>query len=86
MHFMDKIPTTFEMDGLYTDRDIEDRFFVMKPCVDCLKYTKQDVRVSDKVCSYCGGNLTKNGRYWYSLRTFTGEKKFTQTQIKTMGR
>ena len=74
------------MDGMYTEKDIADRFFVMKPCVNCQKYNKQDTREKDHVCIYCKtGLLSKNGRYWYSLRTFPGDKKFTAAQRKTLG-
>lgn len=77
--------TTLEMDGLFTEEDINNRFFVMKPCVECTKYSKQDIREPDKRCVYCEGRLSPNGRYWYSLRTFPGDKKLTAADKKKLG-
>lgn len=77
--------TTLEMMGIFTERDKADRFFVMKPCIDCQRYCKQDTREKDKPCIYCKGYLSKNGRYWFSLRTFPGERRFTAAQRRTLG-
>lgn len=82
---MTKVPTTLEMDGLYTDEDIANRHFVMKPCVSCGKYTKQDVRVANVPCQYCGGAMAIASNYWMSIRTFNPSKKFTAADRKKMG-
>lgn len=79
------VRTTFEMDGLYTEKDIADRFFVMKPCINCGKYNKQDLRVGDKPCVYCGGKMGVASTYWSSLRTFKEGRKLTAADRKKMG-
>lgn len=84
-HQTSKVPTTLEMDGLFTEEDIKNRFFVMKPCSVCLKFSKQDTRERDKPCSYCGGALGINGRYWASIRTWRGDKKLTLADQKKIG-
>lgn len=82
---MNKVPTTFEMDGLYTEEDIANRFFVMKPCIECGKYTKQDVRVDNVPCQYCGGDMAIASNYCMSIRTFNPSKKLTAADRKKMG-
>lgn len=79
------IPTTFEMDKLFTETDINNRFFVMKPCVSCYKYSKHDIREETKTCPYCGKMITKNGRYWYSIRTWDNSKKISAADQKKLG-
>lgn len=32
--------TTFEMDGLFTQEDIDNRHFIMGQCLDCKEWTK----------------------------------------------
>lgn len=71
---MNKIPTTLEMDGLITKEDIDNRFFLMKPCKKCLKFSKHDMRVAEKQCPFCGGEMSRNGNYCYSIRTFNNRK------------
>ena len=78
-----KIPTTPEMDRIYTEEDIANRHFVMKPCVDCSKFTKQDLRTEDKLC-VCGGRLSRNGRYWSSVRTWKPSKKLSAADQKKL--
>lgn len=82
---MSKIPTTLEMDGLLTEEDARDRHFVMKPCISCGKYTKQDMRTDNVPCQYCGGGMGKNGSQWYSIRTFNPSKKLSAADRKKMG-
>lgn len=45
------IPTTAEMDGLLTQEDMRNRFYVMLQCTGCSKWTKQDQRKPQKPCS-----------------------------------
>lgn len=78
------IPTTFEMDGLFTQEDINNRFFVMKPCIVCLKYSKHDIREKTKDCPYCHGEMGINGRYWYSIRTWNIGKRLTAADQKKL--
>lgn len=78
------IPTTFEMDGLFTQEDIDNRFYVMKPCTECLKYSQHDIREKTKDCPYCHGMMGINGRYWYSLRTYNMNKRLTATDQKKL--
>lgn len=79
-----KIPTTFEMDGLFTEKDIADRHFVMKPCTECAKYSKHKIGENDP-CPYCNGKIGVNGRYWFSLRTWKGDKKLTAADKRKLG-
>ena len=79
------VRTTFEMDGLYTEEDINNRHFVMKPCIVCGKYTKQDVRKENVPCQFCGGDMAISSSYWMSIRTFNPKKKFTAAERKKMG-
>ena len=81
----DGIRTTFEMDGLFTQRDLHDRFYIMKPCLECAKYTKQDLRMADKPCVFCGGEMGKSSTYWNSLRTFKEGRKLSAADRKKMG-
>lgn len=82
---MNKAPTTFEIDGLYTEEDIANRHFVMKPCIDCGKYTKQDMRTDNVPCQYCGGPMGNNSSYWASLRTWRSDRKISAADRKKMG-
>lgn len=82
---MTKVPSTLEMDGIYTEDDVANHFFVMKPCVDCGKYTKQDTRNNDKPCMYCGGAMGIASNYWASLRTYRPNRKITAADRKKMG-
>lgn len=53
---LDRTPTTFEMDGLFTQEDIDNRNRVMKRCNVCNKWREQNLEdKSDKPC----GNETK---------------------------
>lgn len=82
----DGIRTTFEMDGLYTTEDIQNRFFIMMPCVECGKYTKQDKREHIKPCQYCKGEMGVASNYHYSIRTWSTSKVVTPADRKKMGR
>lgn len=79
------IRTTLEMDKIYTEDDIKNRFYVMKPCSSCAKYSKHDTRVRDEACPYCRGKISPNGRFWYSIRTWTGDRKLTVADKKKLG-
>ena len=81
------IPTTFEMDKLLTQEDIDNRFFVMKPCIPCGKYTKQDVRVREtKPCAYCYENkFSIASNQWASLRSWNPTKRLSAAERKKMG-
>lgn len=63
------IPTTAEMDGLRTTIDMKERFFIMKKCQPCSKFTRQDLRKKSKPCDYCGSTSfdLKSSK---SLRTY----------------
>lgn len=82
---MSKTPTTFEMDSLYTEEDIANRFFVMKPCIECGKFTQQDVRHKDDPCQYCEGKMGISSSYWMSLRTWRPDRKISAIDRKKMG-
>lgn len=80
------IPTTLEMDKIFTEKDTADRFFIMKPCVDCGLYTKQDTRAeNNKPCSYCGGKMGLSSTYWCSIRTWVTNRRLTPADRKKMG-
>lgn len=78
------VPTTLEMDGLFTEEDIKNRFFVMKPCTVCLRYSKHDIRRPLQNCPYCNNKMGINGRYWYSIRTYNIHKKLTASDQKKL--
>ena len=80
------IRTTLEMDSIYTRQDMLDRFFIMKPCVDCGKFTKQDRRKENKPCQYCKGDMGVASQYHYSIRTWNTSKVITPADRKKMGR
>lgn len=69
------VPTTAEMDGLLTQQDMRDRFFVMLQCTACLKWTKQDQRQKTKPCSNpeCG-RMAFDSTSIKSLRTYDPER------------
>lgn len=79
------VPTTLEVDRIFTQIDMLDRFYVMKPCIDCGKYTEQDTRKEDKPCQYCGGSMGIASTYWASLRTYKEGRKLTAADRKKMG-
>lgn len=80
-----KAPTTFEMDKLFAQEDIDNRHFVMKPCTKCYEYSKQDLEVGDTPCPYCGGKISMICNYWYSLRTYKKDKKFSTKDKNKLG-
>lgn len=84
-HSEDETPTVFEMDGMYTKQDVQDRFYLMMPCIDCGKYTKQDRRKETKPCQYCGGSMGIASQYHYSIRTWNRAKVVTPADRKKMG-
>lgn len=83
---MDKVPTTLEMDKLILQEDIDNRFFVMKPCLKCGKYTKQDIREENKPCSYCYENhFSIASNQWASIRSWNPTRKLSAADRKKMG-
>lgn len=71
---MNKIPSTFEMDGLLTQEDIDNRHKVVWHCRECKKWTQHDNWVpgehnTQKVCDYCG-KLNYDPWSMKSLRTY----------------
>jgi len=79
------VPTTLEMDGLFTEKDIKNRFFVMMPCIDCGKYTKQTKDKDIKPCQYCKGSMGVASQYRYSIRTWNTTKIISPADRKKMG-
>lgn len=65
------VPTTFEMDGLYTEEDIRNRHQVMLQCIDCRSWTQHDIEhgLKHKPCSNCG-NTNYDWKSLKSKRTF----------------
>lgn len=50
-----RIPTTLEMDGLISEKDIQDRHKIMFQCRPCTKWTLQStLEKAKKPCQYCG--------------------------------
>lgn len=71
---MTKIPTTFEMDGLFTEEDIKNRYTVMFQCKICKKWTRHDNWITGekneyKPCSSCGA-ISYDSTSIKSLRTY----------------
>lgn len=55
------IPTTLEMDKIFSEKDRENRHKCMFQCRECSKWTLQDMQESSptrlkKPCQYCGKN------------------------------
>jgi len=71
----DKVPTTFEMDGLFTQEDIDNRFYVMRNCLNCKTWYQADSRVKERSeCPNCG-NGSYDMKSQCSLRTFNPKAK-----------
>lgn len=51
-----KIPTTLEMDGLLTEKDIADRHRIYGQCKACFEYSTFDITIGLFKCSFCGHN------------------------------
>ena len=79
------VPTTLEMDGLFTEKDIKDRFTVMKPCIECGKYTAQNIALDNKPCQYCKGDMAISSTHWYSVRTWSISKRLSPADRKKLG-
>lgn len=63
------VPTTFEMDGLFTEEDIANRFFVIRQCDDCNKFSKWDIRSpKNYTCAHCG-SAKYDVKTQHSIRT-----------------
>lgn len=79
-----KIPTTMEMDGLFTEEDIANRFYFMAACIDCTKWTKQDIRNKRRTpCTNCGSERIDNqSNHWYSIRTWSASKKVSKKDLE----
>lgn len=71
------VKTTFEMDGLFTQEDIDNRHLVMRQCRKCAKWTQQNAErktntpckhedKSGKVCDSTDFDIQSSK----SLRTF----------------
>lgn len=71
---MNKIPSTFEMDGLLTQEDIRNRYKVMWQCRECKKWTQHNdwlpgEQNNQKPCDHCG-KLNYDPWSMKSLRTY----------------
>jgi len=71
--------TTFEMDSLISQEDIDNRYYVMTPCLDCKEWTKQDLRQKEALkgnwgqCSGCGSRQY-DPRKTMSIRSWEATK------------
>lgn len=45
--------TTNEMDGLFTQEDIDNKDFIMGQCNACTQWSKWDTRIGKWKCLYC---------------------------------
>lgn len=63
------------MDGLFTQEDIDNRFYVMGLCSTkkCGQWEKVDLRDHKFVCSECGG-MKYDGREARSIRSWNATK------------
>lgn len=69
-----RIPTTYEMDGLFTEDDIKNRYTVVFQCSLCKKWTTHynwmpGERNQHKPCMGCG-EIRYDARSIKSLRTY----------------
>lgn len=60
--------TTYEMDGLFTQEDIDNRYKVMRQCRDCKKWSQMQVDEHPK-CAFCG-EINYDPLSTKSLRTY----------------
>lgn len=83
------VPTTYEMDGLFTEEDIDNRYTVVFQCLDCKKWTQHENWVTDEnnthiPCVHCG-TTSYDGSSIKSLRTYnplTDNKRRPKAQKK----
>lgn len=69
-------PTTLEMDGLITEEDIANRFYVVRKCLDCGKHTKVDYRADEKrsyKCATCSSPRYNRNKQ-HSVRSYLAMK------------
>lgn len=71
--------TTMQMDSLYTQEDIDNRYYIMGKCDACGEWSKWDSRIGKWKCSYCGGDQydMRGGR---SIRTWLTTKDMKKTR------
>lgn len=67
------------MDGLFTQEDIDNRFFIMALCMVCRVWTKFDTRTKNFVC-VCGSDKydtreSRSIRSWVATKDMKKEKK-----------
>lgn len=69
---------TLRLDGLITDEDIANRFYIIRQCNDCDAFTKWDTRNPNRyACATCG-STRYDMKTQHSIRThhnFVGKKK-----------
>lgn len=85
---MSKVPSTFDMDGLFTEEDIVNRYRVMRRCMGCDLWVEQDSRDDNHpTCQGCGHNKF-DPRSTTSLRTFnpTMGKRTRRSESMVTGR
>lgn len=75
-----KTLTTFEMDGLFTQEDIDNRYYVMAQCSECPTWTKTDTRDYKFKCTNCGSDKynmkeTRSIRSWAATKDLKKERK-----------
>jgi hypothetical protein len=69
------IPTTFEMDSIFTEQDIRNKDTVMLQCRNCSKWTQQNMDDKELVnCEHCGV-YDYDPTSAMSLRTWTPQLK-----------
>lgn len=75
--------STFEMDGLFTQDDIDNRFYVMGQCLNCDQWNRFDNRDYKYKCSNCSSEKW-NLRESRSIRTWltTKDTKTKRTRAK----
>lgn len=61
--------TTDEMDGLFTEKDIAQKYLVYLQCRKCTKWTSMDYREPHKRCMECGAD-EYDSTSMISARTF----------------
>ncbi len=68
------------MDGLFTQEDIDNRYFLMCQCLACNEWVKVDTRTEEFACK-CGGNKY-NQRESRSIRTWKTTKDLKKRKGK----
>jgi hypothetical protein len=73
--------TTYEMDGLFKQEDIDNRHYIMGQCLSCKEWSQWDKRSGRWHCTYCGSDKY-DMRGARSIRTWLATKHLKTTRTR----